>query len=82
MSGTKGRFRLMGYEQRELTGRASRPLCIIEQWSSIVAVSDQEYFIYYLFILLYPQAIVASPSCLTAPKSQFVLLSSVPDIIP
>jgi hypothetical protein len=49
MSGTKGRFRLMVYEQRELTGRASRPLCIIEQWSSIVAVSDQEYF-YLLFI--------------------------------
>jgi hypothetical protein len=66
MSGTKGRFRLVEYEQRrELTGRASGPLCIIEQWSSIV-VSSQEYF-YYLFILLYPQAIVANLSCLTAP---------------
>jgi hypothetical protein len=74
MSGTKGRSRLKVYEQRELTGRASTPLCIIEQWSSIVAVSDQEYYIYYLFILLYPQAIVASLSCLTVPKSQLVLL--------
>lgn len=49
MSGTKGRFRLVVNEQRELTRRASRPLCIIEQWSSIVAVSGQEY-LYLLFI--------------------------------
>ena len=50
MSETKGRFRLVVNEQRELTRRASRPLCIIEQWSSI-AVSSQEYlcllFIYF-----------------------------------
>jgi hypothetical protein len=49
MSETKGRFRLVVNEQRELTRRASRPLCIIEQWSSIVAVSGQEY-LYLLFI--------------------------------
>jgi hypothetical protein len=53
MSGTKGRFRLVVYEQRELRGRASRPLCIIEQWSSMVAVSVKNtYIILFIYFTL------------------------------
>ena len=52
MNGTKGRFRLVVYEQLELTVRASRPLCIIEQWSSIVAVSRQAGILIFIYFTL------------------------------
>jgi hypothetical protein len=66
MSGTKGRFRLLGYEVKQVWRRTSGPLWIIEQWSSIVGVAVREYFIY-LLIFLYCQAIVAILFYLTNP---------------
>jgi hypothetical protein len=57
-------------EPRESLRRAGEPLCIIEQWSSIVVVvvaaGAKELFIY-LLILLGLQAIVANLFYLTNP---------------